>query len=168
MTHPHHTCACTGEPVTPSPDSPPVNRPEPKRADSSRLEFFQMLGWRWDITAAKKLTQSRAPEGRIVTEWWAGMLNLVAIDAEHAARVDLSEPLIVATVPTGGMLIIDGWHRLCKAVTIGLPELSAVVLTAEEERACRIFGGEEPVEEDLEDLDEDVEEDVEEEMAGSA
>ncbi|MEV6986754.1 hypothetical protein AB0M95_36610 [Sphaerisporangium sp. NPDC051017] len=113
------------------------------------MEVFQMLGWRWDITAAKKLTQGRAPDGRIVTEWWAAMLQLIAINPEHAAQVDLSEPLIVATVPNGGVLIIDGWHRLCKAVTIGLPELSAVVLTAEEERACRIFGGEEAVEEDV-------------------
>lgn len=141
MTHLHHTG--TGEPTTPSPGSAPMNRPEPKRADDSRVEVFQMLGWRWDITEAKKLTQGRAPEGRIVTEWWAAMIQLVAIDAEHACRVDLSEPLIVATVPTGGMLIIDGWHRLCKALTIGVAELFAVILTEEEELACRIFGGEE-------------------------
>ncbi|MER6007949.1 hypothetical protein ABT120_56080 [Nonomuraea angiospora] len=143
----HHTA--TGEPETVSPESAPSSRPGSERADSSRVEVFQMLGWRWDITAAKKLTQGRAPDGRIVTEWWAAMLQLVAINAEHAAQVDLSEPLIVATVPNGGVLIIDGWHRLCKAVTIGVPELFAVVLTAEEERACRIFGGEEAVEEDV-------------------
>ncbi|MEV0621719.1 ParB N-terminal domain-containing protein [Nonomuraea sp. NPDC050404] len=125
------------------------------------MEFFQLLGWRWDITAAKKLTQGRTPERRIMTEWWAVMLNLVTIDAEHATQVDLSEPLIVATVPTGGMLIIDGWHRLSKAVTIGLPELSAVVLTAEEEHACRILGGND-------DRNEGGEEWPEEEAAGSA
>ncbi|MEV4581509.1 hypothetical protein AB0K16_50570 [Nonomuraea jabiensis] len=152
MTHPHHTG--TDDPTAPAPDSPLANGPEPKRTDTSRLEIFQMLGWSWDITAAKQLTQGRAPEGLIMTEWWAAMLNLVAIDAEHAAQVDLSEPLIAATVPTGGILIIDGWHRLCKAMTMGLPELHAVVLTAEEERACRICGGEEPV--------------AEEDMAGSA
>ncbi|MFB4284996.1 hypothetical protein ACBJ59_57700 [Nonomuraea sp. MTCD27] len=154
MTYPHPYRPGTGDPTPPTPDSPATHKPEPKRTDRSRLEFFQMLGWSWDITAAKKLTQGRAPEGVIVTEWWAAMLNLVAIDAEHAAQVDLSEPLIAATVPTGGILIIDGWHRLCKAVTIGLPELPAVVLTAEEERACRICGGEELV--------------AEEDMAGSA
>ncbi|MGW0805567.1 hypothetical protein [Nonomuraea sp. NPDC002799] len=155
MTHPHRTG--TGEPTSAASETITTSRPEPGRVDDSRVEFFQMLGWRWDITAAKKLIRGRAPDGRVVTEWWAAMLNLVAIDAEHAAQVDLSEPLIVATVPTGGVLIIDGWHRLCKAVTIGLPELSAVVLTTEEERACRIFGGEEGGEEL-----------VEEDMAGSA
>ncbi|MFB4267834.1 hypothetical protein [Nonomuraea sp. GTA35] len=150
MTHPHHTA--TGDPTGRAAE-PRSNGPE-SRADTSRLEIFQMLGWSWNITAAKKLTQGRAPDGVIMTEWWAGMLNLIGIDAEYAAQVDLSEPLIAATVPTGGILIIDGWHRLCKAVTIGLPELYAVVLTAEEERVCRICGGEEPV--------------AEEDMAGSA
>ncbi|MEV0615686.1 hypothetical protein AB0I81_20390 [Nonomuraea sp. NPDC050404] len=152
MTHPHHTA--TSDPTGRAPEPPP-NGPQPTRTDHSRLEIFQMLGWSWDITAAKKLTQGRSPDGVIMTEWWAAMLNLIAIDAEHAAQVDLSEPLIAATVPTGGILIIDGWHRLCKAVTIGLPELSAVVLTAEEERACRISGGEEPLE-DEEEEDDDV------------
>ncbi|WP_177227719.1 ParB N-terminal domain-containing protein [Nonomuraea pusilla] len=101
-----------------------------------------MMSWRWDITTAKKLTRARTPEGRIEPREWAGMLQLVSIDTEHAAQVDLSEPLIVATVPNGGMLIIDGWHRLYRALTTGVAELPAVVLTAEEELACRIFGGE--------------------------
>ncbi|GAA1772663.1 ParB N-terminal domain-containing protein [Nonomuraea bangladeshensis] len=124
------------------PESPTTSGPAPDRADSSRLEFFQMLAWRWDITTAKKLTRARTPQGRIEPAEWAGMLRLVSIDTEHAAQVDLSEPLIVATVPNGGMLIIDGWHRLYKALTMGVAELPAVVLTTEEELACRIFGGE--------------------------
>ncbi|MEV4285465.1 ParB N-terminal domain-containing protein [Nonomuraea bangladeshensis] len=114
----------------------------PDRADSSDFEVFQMMAWRWNITTAKKLASARAPQGRIEPTEWAGMLRLVAIDPHHAAEVDLSEPLIVATVPNGGMLIIDGWHRLYKALTMDVAELPAVVLTAEEELACRIFGGE--------------------------
>ncbi|MCF6476189.1 hypothetical protein FAF44_48795 [Nonomuraea sp. MG754425] len=119
------------------------------------MEIFQMLGWRWDITEAKKLIQDRGPDGWIVTERWAAMIQLVAIDAEHVLRVDLSEPLIMATVPNGGMLIIDGWHRLCKAVAFGVAELFVVILTEEEELACRIVGEEDDEEE--EDMpDEDV------------
>ncbi|NRQ38433.1 ParB N-terminal domain-containing protein [Nonomuraea sp. NN258] len=125
-----------------TPESVARSRPAPGRTDSSRLEFFQMMAWRWDITTAKKLTRDRTPEGRIEPGEWAGMLQLVAINREHAAQVDLSEPLIVATVPNGGMLIIDGWHRLYKALNAGIPELLAVVLTAEEELACRMHGGE--------------------------
>ncbi|MFI6392211.1 ParB N-terminal domain-containing protein [Nonomuraea sp. NPDC050540] len=135
-------CTASGERATAA-SQPPVTRISASgRADRSRVEFFQMMAWRWDITKAKKLTQGRAPEGRIESREWAGMLQLVSINREHAAETDLSEPLIVATVPNGGMLIIDGWHRLYKALTTEVPELSAIVLTAEEELACRMHGGE--------------------------
>ncbi|MEU8324136.1 hypothetical protein AB0C33_37740 [Nonomuraea sp. NPDC048881] len=131
----------TGNPSS-APEPPATSRPSTRHQDSSRVEFFQMMAWRWDITTAKKLTRARTPQGRIDPREWAGMLRLIAISTEHAAHVDLSEPLIVATVPNGGMLIIDGWHRLYKALATGVPELAAVILTAEEELACRIFGGE--------------------------
>ncbi|MEV0386880.1 hypothetical protein [Nonomuraea sp. NPDC050643] len=163
MTHPHHngTSTSTGEPAPTAPQPPAARRSGSDR-DSTRVEVFQMLGWRWDITEAKKLTQGRAPDGRIQTRWWAGMIQLVAIDAEHAAQVDLSEPLIMATVPNGGMLIIDGWHRLCRALSLGVEELFAVVLTEEEELACRIFDREEDDEEETEG------EATDEDMFGSA
>ncbi|MEU4574625.1 hypothetical protein [Nonomuraea sp. NPDC023979] len=118
------------------------DKPAPGRDDRPHREFFQMLAWRWDVTAAKEFARGRETEGRINPREWAGMLHLVAIDTEHAARVDMSEPLIVITVPDSGMLIIDGWHRLYKALDTGVPELAAVILTADEELACRIFGGE--------------------------
>ncbi|MGW2157526.1 hypothetical protein [Nonomuraea sp. NPDC001699] len=131
----------TGKPSS-APEPPATSRSGTRRADSSRVEFFQMMAWRWNITTAKKLTRARTPQGRIDPREWAGILRLIAISTEHAAQVNLSEPLIVATVPNGGMLVIDGWHRLYKALDTGVPELQAVILTAEEELACRIFGGE--------------------------
>ncbi|MBB6546905.1 hypothetical protein [Nonomuraea rubra] len=137
MTHPHPNPHRTGDATSRS-----------DRSDSTGVEVFQMLGWRWDITKAKKLTQGRAPDGWIVPERWAAMIQLIAIDAEHATQVDLSEPLIMATVPNGGMLIIDGWHRLCKALALEVEELFAVVLTEEEELACRIFDDKEEDDED--------------------
>ncbi|WP_431904030.1 hypothetical protein [Nonomuraea sp. bgisy101] len=120
------------------------------------MEFFQLMAWRWNITAAKELAQGRQPEGRLEPRDWAGMLQLVAINCDHAAQMDLSEPLIVAPVPNGGLLIIDGWHRLHKALTTGVSELFAVVLTAEEELACRIFGGESGEEEADAEMEEDT------------
>ncbi|MEU6718656.1 ParB N-terminal domain-containing protein [Nonomuraea sp. NPDC046802] len=132
----------TGEPPAAASQQPTTGTSESGCTDSSRVEIFQMLAWRWDITTAKKLTRGRTADGRIEPREWAGMLRLVSISREHAAQVDLSEPLIAATVPNGGMLIIDGWHRLYKALTTGVSELPAVVLTIEEELACRIHGGE--------------------------
>ncbi|MEV4391248.1 hypothetical protein ACIBK9_48170 [Nonomuraea sp. NPDC050227] len=134
--------AATGEPIPTVPEASSTHPPASGCEGSSRMESFQMMAWRWDITTAKKLTRNRAAEGRIEPKEWAGMLRLVAINREHAAQVDLSVPLIMATVPNGGMLIIDGWHRLYKALTTEVSELYAVVLTAEEELACRMHGGE--------------------------
>jgi hypothetical protein len=131
-----------GQPAPATSQEAATTRPEPGPVDSSAVEWFQILAWRWNITVAKQLAQGREPHGRLDPGAWEGMLGLIGINTEHAARVDLSEPLIVAPVPNGGMLIIDGWHRLHKALNTGVTELYAVVLTAEEELACRIFGGE--------------------------
>ncbi|MFI6296658.1 ParB N-terminal domain-containing protein [Nonomuraea sp. NPDC050790] len=106
------------------------------------MEWFQILAWRWNITTAKQLAHGREPQGRLDPAAWKAMLGVITINTDHAARVDLTEPLIMAPVPNGGMLIIDGWHRLHKALNTGVTELQAVILTAEEEAACRIFGGE--------------------------
>ncbi|MGW0481382.1 MULTISPECIES: hypothetical protein [Nonomuraea] len=54
----------TGNPSG-TPEPPAMSRPSTRRADSSRLEFFQMMAWRWGITTAKKLTRARIPQGRI-------------------------------------------------------------------------------------------------------
>ncbi|MFD9950768.1 hypothetical protein ACFWYW_27325 [Nonomuraea sp. NPDC059023] len=129
---------------THAPDAPATSPDTPAPSPDRRphVEFFQMLAWRWNVTAAKKLARGREAEGRINPREWSGMLHLIALDTDHAARVDMSEPLIVITVPDSGMLIIDGWHRLYRALDTGVPELAAVILTAEEELACRMHGGE--------------------------
>jgi hypothetical protein len=41
--------------------------------------------------------------------------------------------------PEAGDLIIDGWHRIARAVHEGLKELPAHFLTTEDERRCRDF-----------------------------
>ncbi len=120
----------------------PASRPHPSPLDESQIETFQMLAWKWDITAAKQLTQGREPTGQLDPQTWAGMLYLIRIDHAHAASVNLDEPLIAVPIPDVGWLIVDGWHRIHKALTQGVEKLPVIVLTAEEELACRIFGGE--------------------------
>ncbi|MFI6295965.1 ParB N-terminal domain-containing protein [Nonomuraea sp. NPDC050790] len=138
-------CTTTGQPAPKTPataEAAAPTTPEPGPVDSSEVEWFQILAWRWNITTAKQLAKDREPQARLDPAAWKAMLGVITINTEHAARVDLTEPLIVAPVPNGGMLIIDGWHRLHKALNTGVTELQAVILTAEEELACRIFGGE--------------------------
>lgn len=109
--------------------------------DDSRVETFQILAWKWNITAAKRLTAGREPTGQLDPRAWAGMLYLIRIDHAHAAATDLDEPLLALPIPDAGWLIVDGWHRIHKALTHAVDRLLVIVLTPEEELACRIFGG---------------------------
>ncbi|MDF5758792.1 hypothetical protein [Spongiactinospora sp. TRM90649] len=111
--------------------------------EGSEVEVFQLLAWRWNVTAAKGYAAGRAPNGALAAASWAGLLSLIAIDRDHAATVDVSEPVIAVPVPDdGGPLVIDGWHRIHQALATGTERLPVILLTAEEERACRIHGGE--------------------------
>jgi hypothetical protein len=56
-------------------------------------------------------------------------------DPARAMTADLSRPLIIATVPVIGALIIDGADRLYQAHRRGLGILPALVLTEAETRA---------------------------------
>ncbi|WP_431898380.1 hypothetical protein [Nonomuraea sp. bgisy101] len=101
------------------------------------------MAWQWDVSAAKKLAVGRVPDTRVEVAAWAAMARLIGINADHVPNVELDEPLIAVPVPNGeGPMIIDGWHRICKALRRGVPELDAVALTSDEELACRIHGGE--------------------------
>jgi hypothetical protein len=162
----HHDTANDAPALNPASAASP-GKAVPGRDRRPHVEFFQMLAWRWNVSAAKKFARGREAGCWIDPREWSGMLHLVAIDAEHAANVDMSEPLIMITVPGSGMLIIDGWHRLYKALDTGVPELSAVILTAEEELACRVFGGEPSNEDDEEGEADEYEADDDEGFGGS-
>ncbi|MEV3986588.1 hypothetical protein [Nonomuraea sp. NPDC049758] len=104
-------------------------------------ETFHMLAYAWNITAAKALAAGRKPNGRLAPAEWAGVLSLIATTSDHAAGVDLDEPLIAVPVDDAGHFPIDGWHRIRRALTEGVQHLPAIVLTAEEEHQIRIHGG---------------------------
>ena len=63
-------------------------------------------------------------------------------DPVHAMTTDLTRPLILATIPTGGdaetQLIIDGSHRLYRAYLEGRDSLPAHILTAAESDAITV------------------------------
>ncbi|TMQ86135.1 hypothetical protein ETD83_40395 [Actinomadura soli] len=80
-------------------------------------EMFVLLGWAWDIDTATLLAarhQSQRADIRPLA--WARAV--IRIDPDHAATVDLARSLL--TVPfrgTGAPLLIDGWHRIHRALT---------------------------------------------------
>ncbi|WP_440100091.1 hypothetical protein [Streptosporangium sp. H16] len=104
-------------------------------------EEFYYLAYAWDVTAAKAFAAGREPIGNLVAKEWAGVLSTVLVDQDAAATADLREPIIVVPIDDAGHFPIGGWHRITRALRDGVPELKAVVLTADEERQVRIYGG---------------------------
>lgn len=103
-------------------------------------EVFEAFAQTYNITRAKMII-SKAPRlvEYIPMHVLATILDLlVDLDPPKKGRdYDVTFPLIVATLKNGGRLPIDGWHRVAKAQKMGLRELPAVILTAEETRLVR-------------------------------
>ena len=113
-----------------------------------RDEFFTFFASRFDVTKAKEIIRDNPRKimqmglsgvAKMVTRPKEGSINLMMridwekIDAAEPTY-DLNFPVIVAMISDdeGGMLPIDGWHRIAKAVEEGREWLPAVVLTEEE------------------------------------
>ncbi len=60
------------------------------------------------------------------------------IDESHAAKADLSVPILFVPFHDGTSVLVDGWHRLWRAVSEGVEFLPCYELTPEEASACLI------------------------------
>jgi hypothetical protein len=108
----------------------------------------------YNVNLAFELTKGRAPTATINVADEAEQIaprsvnppdDKMLIDPEHARTVDLSYPVLLlqtsgTNAGTRGR-IIDGWHRIYKASQLGIAELPAVVITAEEEPIIRLDPG---------------------------
>ncbi|MFI0354227.1 hypothetical protein [Actinomadura sp. 9N407] len=104
-------------------------------------EMFVLLGWAWDIDTAARLA-TRHPVTRADIRPLAWARAVIQIDRDHAATADLSRPLLAVPVPNAQTpLVIDGWHRIHRALTAGIHTLPVVLLDEGDERACRVRGG---------------------------
>jgi hypothetical protein len=108
---------------------------------------FTLLARRWCVDLAYELTEANpdgvARCGEAEITGLRGWLGLIHIDTKHAATVDLSKPLLVVPLRDGagedaGPLVIDGWHRVHRALSEGRSHLPALVVTPEIEQAARI------------------------------
>lgn len=104
----------------------------------------------YDVNRAIELTAERAPTATVNVAEKAKQIaprssnppeDKMLIDPEHARTVDLSYPVLLLEGEGGKGRIIDGWHRIYKASQLGMAELSAVVITAEEESIIRLDPG---------------------------
>ncbi|MFF8535955.1 hypothetical protein ACF07B_29050 [Streptomyces sp. NPDC015532] len=124
-------------------------------------QMFKYGNWVFDIDRAMRLLEEhpRPTEQTSVTDWSAAYhLSLLRPDydgpswcpifgpdqshfsAEHAMRTDLEQPVIIATLEFDSgpaRLLIDGVHRMYRAMTEGRPTLPAHVLTLAETATIR-------------------------------
>jgi hypothetical protein len=118
-------------------------------------ETFSFLFTEWDVDAAKAIIQAkprrieriavsdlepflgkqtRTESGGLVIR--AGILTSTErVDTDET--IDLAVPLIAAFTKQGNALPIDGWHRVAKAVALGVETLPIVFLTKAESQRVR-------------------------------
>ncbi len=100
------------------------------------LEDEQGWQYHWNVTRGMELAQVCSsltffyPEEEGLT---VEVLRLayVGLDESYALTTDVTRPLLFLHLH-GKMQLVDGWHRLFKAVTLGIPCLPAYVLSEEE------------------------------------
>ena len=105
----------------------------------SEGEEFTFGVWTWDVDQAQQAARLVKAQPLPISNLGALIsMGLIYVDAEHADTVDLDKPILVAPLPeTATHLPIDGWHRIAKALSQGVTELPAKVLTAEQAPARR-------------------------------
>jgi len=107
-------------------------------------EMFTLLGWAWDVDLATRLAR-RHPIRPAAIRTLTGVMGLIRIDPAHAAGADLAKPLLMVPLPCApppaNLLVIDGWHRIHRALELGMTELPGIFLDPGDERTCRIRGG---------------------------
>ena len=101
-------------------------------------QTFHFGIWTYDIDKAIGILKRkpRAPVMVAVDEL-RSLMWMTRIDEEYAGTIDLSaaEPIILAPIKKkDGIfhMVIDGWHRIAKAVASGVKEIPAYVLTMPE------------------------------------
>jgi hypothetical protein len=103
-------------------------------------EVWEAGEYEFYIARAKRIIKKHPrPVVKVAVQQFLGPLELMVILAPEEERLpcDISFPVILGTMPRGGLVLIDGWHRLDHAVQVGLQEISAVVLTIKETNKVR-------------------------------
>jgi hypothetical protein len=99
--------------------------------------MFRFLAWAWDIGEAQRLAAGY-PVQQVDIGGLAGFASLIRVDPAHVDEVDLAVPILIAPVPELGDLVIDGWHRVHRALRDGVTVLPARMLSDADEKQIRI------------------------------
>ena len=89
----------------------------------------------WNVTLAKEILGDKPPFCMIYPAELASIGKNVTVDHDHAMTTDLNDPVIAIILTLDemkDMFIIDGWHRIHKAVELGVENIPCCVLSEEE------------------------------------
>ena len=96
----------------------------------------------WDVTRGNAIAADGRPtlpfrlaDYDITLEWI--QQNYQEIDLEYARTTDMTRPFLVIPFGRDECLIVDGWHRLTRAVMESVEELPMYLLTREEARSIQ-------------------------------
>jgi hypothetical protein len=103
----------------------------------SGREVFRFLAFAWDVTEGHRRAADY-PIRQVDVTVLAGFASLIRVNDAYLDRVDLTRPILIAPIPEAGNLVIDGWHRVHRALRDGLTHLPARVLTDADEQHIRI------------------------------
>tara|TARA_R110000850_G_C9766464_1_gene446946 strand:- start:77 stop:418 length:342 start_codon:yes stop_codon:yes gene_type:complete len=97
-------------------------------------EIFQLLGCTFDITKAMRMISRDevVEKGQIETKDIWKWINVIKVDEDYASQItkeQLQTPVIVAKFVDEDLLV-DGYHRLAKAMSMNLEKLPFVSINA--------------------------------------
>ena len=101
---------------------------------------FQYHGQHWDVFRARQLVVGRQPEALVLDDRLREFITGVRVNANWAILVaDVSKPLLVIPLPTelfgpdAGDMVLDGYHRITRAIFEARAEVPAHFLTTADE-----------------------------------
>lgn len=104
--------------------------------DKDDFETFRLLGCRFDIVKAKAMVSRNAvvERGEIAIKDIWKWINVINIDEDFAAQItkeQLQAPVILAKFVDQDLLV-DGYHRLTKAMSLNLETLPFASINAQD------------------------------------
>lgn len=103
-------------------------------------EVFHLLGWAWDVRAARALVAGR-PTILVPVLDFADVAPYFPVEPSVVAAADLTRPLLVVPARNDRRLVIAGWDGIHHALRADITELPAWLLTPAEEQRIRLRGG---------------------------
>lgn len=94
----------------------------------------------WDINMAEAITHGRVPEQQMIDDKLIEYVRAcnVQIIPEKLTAADIRKPIIIGVID-GADYVMDGWHRLHKAIAHGLEFVLCYALRGDEEKICRVY-----------------------------